>query len=197
MVFLLSPGNDTDAVRALLLPTQDPEDLTTLVPDTTILLPSVGGRAEAIVMQRLGNDWPMFANYLANRILPAYYAQGNAALAYQLCHDALTAFCCCQLIALGVPQQIVAGSTSIDSVSSTYAIDWEKRRADLEKQGYDALNLLRRAFPIPGRQFLSPAGGAAGQMLDGIQPDPDYQPFYDMDGDRRPEPWRRDYDRHW
>jgi hypothetical protein len=154
---------DFDAVRALLLPLQSPANQVTILPNTTIQLASVGGRAEALVITRLGLDWQLFALY-PNATIPAYYAQGDPITALGLVHDALVQFSCMQLIALGFAQQLVPIMTRTADQQQTLAIKWDQRRQDFAADGYAALYLLRRPQPVAGRSFISPSAGASGQM---------------------------------
>jgi hypothetical protein len=154
---------DFDAVRALLLPLQSPANQVNILPNTTIQLPSVGGRAEALVITRLGLDWQLFALY-PNATIPAYYAQGDPITALGLVHDALVQFSCMQLIALGFAQQLVPIMTRTADQQQTLAIKWDQRRQDFAADGYAALYLLRRPQPVAGRSFISPSAGASGQM---------------------------------
>lgn len=154
---------DFDAVRAFLLPQFTAANQVATLPNLTIQLPSVGGRAEAMVIERLGLDWLLFAQWPATTI-PSSYAQGDPVTANLLLHDALVQFSCMQLIALGFAQQLIPTSTRTASQTDTIAINWDKRRGDFECEGYKALNLLRRPQPVAGRSFISPSAGASGQM---------------------------------
>lgn len=170
MALRLMTEADDDAVRLLALPTKSAAQALKLLPSSTIELPSVGGRAEAIVMERLGADWLLFAAADAPARIPAVYAQGDGILALTLCHDALVQFACAQLIAIGFLQQLIPSTVRMLDQQVTRVVDWETRKADYAAQGYAALALLRRPTPVPHRRFISPAAGASGQLHHVVRP---------------------------
>lgn len=163
----LLTADDAAAVQALLsVPGQD---MDSLLPFQTILLPSIGGRAEAIVAERLGSDWPLFVVPAPISGIPLYYAQGNQALAATLLHDALVQFACARVVDSGILQQVVVVSEATADEKLVYGVNWTSRQDSFVCQGNEALNLLRRPFPVAGRTFVSPAAGASGQMCQTIR----------------------------
>lgn len=168
-VALFGPA-DCYQVRLLLRPGCDARDDSGILSDYMLSMPSIGGRAEAIVKQRLGADWLGFA--ATPLVVPAYYAQGDPVLAMQLVHDALVQLTCAQVVNTGLLSQLVATTKKSDDLTTTVNVQWATMQANFECAGYKALNLLRRAIPVAGRTFNSPSSGAAGQLTTSIRTHP-------------------------
>src|SRR5579872_5952675 len=133
MPLRLMTADDFIAVRALLLPHQSPSKATKTLPDQTIALPMVGGMAEAIVLERLGSDWPFFADGTAT--IPVYYAQGDGASARILCHAALVQFACAQLAQTGLLEQLVPSTIRTLDQQRTIGTDWKVAAQDFLQAG--------------------------------------------------------------
>jgi len=164
---LMAVPEDLDAIRALLLPLVPVARSSSTIPDSTIMLPSVGGRAEAIVIERLGADWLLFAT--EGSTIPSSYAQGDPVMAKQLVHDALVQFACAQLLSTGMFAQLVPIMRRSADQSYSLGVDWKCQHGSFMTAGYQALYLLRRAVPVVGRIFVSPSAGATGQLSQTIQ----------------------------
>jgi hypothetical protein len=135
----------------------------------TIFLDSIGGRAEAIVVERIGGDWVYFMPGAPVSNIPLYYAQGNQALAVTLLHDALVQFACMQLMKTGQLPDLTATSIKTADQTITGGMNYAERIANFQCLGQAALDLLRRPFPVAGRTFVSPSAGASGQLCQTIR----------------------------
>lgn len=163
----LLTDEDLDTVRALLLPNQTTQTAQIMLPIFVLMQPSVGGRAEAIIKQRLGTDWIGFVS--TPPVIPTYYAQGDADLAVQLFHDAMVQFTCARVVASGIMHQLTPNLQKLPNVTVETIVPWPVIQANFEMAGRTALNLLRRPFPVAGRTFASPSAGASGEMATCIQ----------------------------
>lgn len=141
MLGLMTP-KDAEVVQTLL--SMPGGDITSFLTINTILLDSIGGHAEALVVARLGSDWPLFLPGAPTTSIPLSYAQGNQTLAVSLVHDALVQFSCATVIDSGLLQQSVATTKQTAKQKIEYAIDWPTRKDAFVCRANEALNMLIR-----------------------------------------------------
>jgi hypothetical protein len=170
---LLTPAHAA-TVRSLLLPrlagsvpgagSMDPADgsARALLPNRLLLGPGIGVQAEAIVLQWLGTDWPLFAN--PDAAIPSTYAQGDPLLARALVDDALVHFMAMRVVAAGALQQVVATQLRTADEAETFSVVWTQQEVCFKAAGYAALHLLSRAVAVGGRRFYNPTSAATAQM---------------------------------
>ncbi len=147
---ILTQPEDMDAVRTMALGMLPPAVAAARIPDQTIQSPSVGMRAEQLVIRRIGPDW---AAILAGAA-PAQYAGGDVVSAKMLLIDAAIMYACAQLCP--ILRQLVATQEKSEMVSTTLDIDWTEQRKDYERQAREALNMLAPVGPLPTMETSGP-----------------------------------------
>lgn len=145
-----SEMNAAARIRALCLPLPSPDRAEALLPSLTLMGPSIAGRAEALVIRRLGATWPAI---LAGTPLPIY-ANGDAALALDLLYDATVLWCC----ALTVPllAQFVPTLEKSEVITVQRDLSWEAMRVRYVADAQAALGLLRPVTVTPALSMTHP-----------------------------------------
>lgn len=158
---ILTTPADMAQVRALLFPLVSPATATLLLPDSIIALFPVAGRAEQMVISRVGPDWTLIVAGMA----PAKYALGDPITALALLKSAAMMLCCSYLCVQ--MKQLVPTAEKDELINVTRDLDWTALQTEYLQQAQIDLGLLA------GTGDVAPAFQLARPGVMGIDPDAD------------------------
>ncbi len=143
MLQIMGP-TDILEVRSLVLSLLPPAISLIWLPDALLSSATVGGRAELVVIRRLGTDWVAIQAGTA----PVIYASGMPSLAHDLLHSACVLYTCSFLCPM--MRQIVAKQEKSELIERQLDLSWSASAKEFLAQAQETLGLLSPQTSVAG-----------------------------------------------